>query len=297
MGKMGRRVQAVKVEEVAATITAIKGFNADLQCSPNGKPFQFEVGKTYKVSGPIKACSNGFHAVDPANPFHVWDFYSVVGGDGRLTRYAEVQLGGDTDREDDEQKRDTKIAAAEITVKAEISLPDFIRRAVNALVDLTRGKGDDPSGHYARIGSSGHYARIGSSGDYAQIGSSGDSVQIGSSGDYARIGSSGHYAQIGSSGHYAQIGSSGDSAQIGSSGHYAQIGSSGDYARIVAEGKNAVIACAGTATVTAAAGGAICIPYHDGQRKRFAVGYVGEDGVEAGVAYCVRNGKLAKAEG
>jgi hypothetical protein len=88
------------------------------------------------------------------------------------------------------------------------------------------------------------------------------------------------------------IGSSGRSARIGSSGDSAQIGSSGDSARIVAEGANAVIACAGSATVTAGTGGAICIPYHDGKRTRFAVGYVGEDGIEAGVAYTVKNGKL-----
>jgi hypothetical protein len=105
----------------------------------------------------------------------------------------------------------------------------------------------------------------------------------------------GNYAQIGSSGDSARIGSSGDSAQIGSSGNYAQIGSSGYSAQIVAEGKGAVIACAGSATVTAGKGAAICIPYHDGKRTRFAVGYVGEDGIRAGVAYVVRDGKLAEA--
>src|SRR6185437_12465439 len=53
--EMGRKVQAVKAEEVTATITAIKGFNADLQCSPNGKPFQFEVGTSDAVRrGPTR---------------------------------------------------------------------------------------------------------------------------------------------------------------------------------------------------------------------------------------------------
>jgi hypothetical protein len=36
-------------------------------------------------------------------------------------------------------------------------------------------------------------------------------------------------------------------------------------------------------------------PYHDGKRTRFAIGYVGEDGIEAGVAYTVKNGKLVAA--
>jgi len=243
----------------APVISAVKGFNADLQCAPNCKVFQFEIGKTYSVAGKIKACSNGFHAVDWNNPFHVWDFYPVIGNDGRLTRYAEVVLSGATDRDEDENKRGTKIAAAEITIKAELSLPDFIRRAVDAVVDLTRGKGDDASG------------------------------------DSARIGSSGHNARIGSSGYNARIGSSGYNARIGSSGNYAQIGSSGNYAQIVAEGKDAVIACAGSAIVMAGPGGAICIPYSDGTRTRFAIGYVGEDGIEAGVAYRAEAGKLVKA--
>ena len=87
--------------------------------------------------------------------------------------------------------------------------------------------------------------------------------------DYARIGSSGYSARIGSSGYYAQIGSSGDAAQIGSSGHSAQIN---------AEGARAVIASAGlNARVRAGEEGAVAVAYHDGNRIRFAVGYVGEN--------------------
>jgi len=114
--------------------------------------------------------------------------------------------------------------------------------------------------------------------DAAPASDSGDSAQIGSSGDSARIGSSGHSARIGSSGHSARIGSSGDSARIGSSGHYAQIGSSGHYAQINAEGAMAVIASAGlNARVRAGEEGAVAVAYHDGNRIRFAVGYVGEN--------------------
>ena len=257
------------------TVTAFKALNADFTC----RGFKYEVGASYTHDGTVQACSGGFHACE--NPMDVWDYYPIVNENGSLTRYAEVELSGDMDKAGD------KIAAAQITIKAEIRLPDFITRAVSWVIDATKGKGDDPS-DYARIGSSGHSARIGSSGDYARIGSSGHSAQIGSSGDYA---------QIGSSGDYARIGSSGDSAQIGSSGNYARIGSSGDSAQIVAEGKGAVIACAGSATVTAGPDGAICIPYWDGKRSRFAIGYVGEDGIEAGKAYRAdgKTGKLVEA--
>lgn len=81
----------------------------------------------------------------------------------------------------------------------------------------------------------------------------------------------------------------------GSSGYNAQIGSSGYNAKIEAMGKDATVACAGPATVRAGDNGAICTPYHDGQRTRFAVGYVGEDGIEAGVWYRAEAGKLVRA--
>jgi hypothetical protein len=67
-------------------------------------------------------------------------------------------------------------------------------------------------------------------------------------------------------------------ARIGSSGDSARIGSSGDSARIDSTGKNAVIACAGSVTkFRASENGCIAAPWHDGNRIRFAVGYVGEN--------------------
>jgi hypothetical protein len=94
----------------------------------------------------------------------------------------------------------------------------------------------------------------------------------------------------------ARIGSSGNSAQIGSSGNSARIGSSGDSARIEASGKDAVVSCAGNnACVKAGEGGAICIPYHDGERVRFAVGYVGEDGIKPDTWYRAAAGRLVPA--
>ena len=153
------------------------------------------------------------------------------------------------------------------------------------------------SGDDAQIGSSGNYARIGSSGYAAQIGSSGYAAQIGSSGDDARIGSSGDDARIGSSGYAARIGSSGNYARIGSSGYAAQIGSSGYAAQIVATGENATIVCAGSnARVKAGKDGCFALTWHDGNRNRIVVGYVGEDGIKADTWYRVdESGALAEA--
>ena len=48
-------------------------------------------------------------------------------------------------------------------------------------------------------------------------------------------------------------------------------------------------------TATAGDRGTIQIKYYDGNRYRFAVGYVGEDGIEPNVAYRVDGGQLVKA--
>ena len=164
------------------------------------------------------------------------------------SRFAVVELSGDLSRE---SNGDSKIAAGKIKVRAELKMPEFIATAVKWVIDQCKDAGTEDTGNYA------------------QIGSSGNSAQIGSSGDYARIGSGGNYAQIGSSG---------DSARIGSSGYFAQIKS---------EGANAVIACAGSVEqFQVGPGGCITVPYHDGKRTRFAVGYEGEN-IKAGVTYYV----------
>ncbi|KUZ44782.1 hypothetical protein WI33_27965, partial [Burkholderia ubonensis] len=241
------------------TIEAWKGFDENLQC----RNFQYEIGKTYEHKGRVEACSSGFHACE--NPLDTWAYYPV-----HQSRFCKVTLAGTVSRDGD----DSKIAAARITLDAEVGLPGVITAAVQYMLSLVKEAFATPStidaptegdasgnsarigssgysarigssGYSAQIGSSGNSAQIGSSGDYAQIGSSGNSAQIGSSGDYAQIGSSGYSAQIGSSGYSAQIGSSGYSAQIGSSGDYAQIGSSGDYARIGSSGNSAQIGSSG----------------------------------------------------
>ncbi|HGI9864311.1 TPA: hypothetical protein ACJVS1_001710 [Salmonella enterica subsp. enterica serovar Montevideo] len=128
--------------------------------------------------------------------------------------------------------------------------------------------------------------------------SSGNYARIGSSGDDARIGSSGYNARIGSSGYNARIGSSGDDARIGSSGDDARIGSSGDCARITATGKGSVVACAGSVErIVLGENGCASVPWHDGERIRIAVAYVGENGIEANTPYYVNDeGQFVKVE-
>ena len=230
-------------------ITAYKGFDENLCC----RGFQYEIGKEYEQEGEIECCRSGFHAC--TNPFDVLNYYNANG----KNRFCKVEQMGIVKTDGD----DTKQSSSKIKIKAEIGMTGLFKAGVKwikektdpvPVIEETHGKGNDPSGDYAKIGSSGdnakigssgYSAQIGSSGDYAQIGSSGYCAQIGSSGYSVKIGSSGYNAKIGSSGYNAKIGSSGDNAKIGSSGYSAQIGSSGDYAQIGSSGYNAKIGSSG----------------------------------------------------
>ena len=99
------------------TIVTYKGFNKDLQC----RDYQFAIGETYHHEGKVEACGSGFHACEC--PFDVFGYYSPAN-----SRFAETISFGTTDHE---EHGDTKIASASITIKAELSLPQFIQRGID----------------------------------------------------------------------------------------------------------------------------------------------------------------------
>ncbi|ENQ4047867.1 hypothetical protein ACEO3T_002069, partial [Salmonella enterica] len=97
-------------------IVTFKGFNKDLKC----RDFQFAIGETFHHDGKVEACGSGFHACEC--PFNVFSYYPPS-----ESRYAETISFGVTDRE---EGGDTKIASASITIKAELTLPQFIQRGI-----------------------------------------------------------------------------------------------------------------------------------------------------------------------
>ncbi len=149
----------------AGPVVSFKGFNNDWTC----RGHQFEIGKTYTVSGPVEACSSGFHACE--NPFDVLNYYPMS-----TSVFAEVEQGGALSRHDE----DSKIASVSITIKAELKAPDFIKRAVAWLVAAaTTNLAQGDRGHAAAQGDSGHAAAQGDSGHAAAQGDSGHAETLG----------------------------------------------------------------------------------------------------------------------
>ena len=90
---------------------AYKGFNEKLQCTPNGKPFQYEIGREYEHKGVVNPCSSGFHAC--TSPLDVFWYYPP-----NTSRYCEVEV-------DDDCKvgsGDSKVASKRIKIGAEIGV-------------------------------------------------------------------------------------------------------------------------------------------------------------------------------
>ena len=107
-----------KTEETV--ITGYKGFAFDMTC----RGHKFEVGKTYEHVGQVKACESGWHSCE--NPLDVFGYYSPGG-----SVFAEVEASGKIARHSD----DSKIASGKLHVKAMISLPDYIGRAIKWVTD------------------------------------------------------------------------------------------------------------------------------------------------------------------
>ena len=302
------------MEKGSKPVKAYKGFNKHMQCTPNGKIFQYEIGKEYKEDE-ANLCHCGFHACE--NPLDVLSYYNNIDD-----KFCEVEL----DEIDPNRNKDSKICGKKIKIGIEIGFLGLFKAGIEWIKNKTIFTKEDfeklssgdgakidssgdgakigSSGDGAKIGSSGDGAKIGSSGDGAKIGSSGDGAQIGSSGDGAQIGSSGYGAQIGSSGYGAQIGSSGDDAQIGSSGYGAKIGSSGYGAKIGSSGDDCVIMCAGiNSSAKAKIGSWITLAewkYSEEKQKYIPFSVVTKqvDGIEIkeDVYYTLQDGKFKESE-
>jgi hypothetical protein len=115
------KTKSAPAADAPTTVLAIKGFDENLSC----RGFAYEIGTTYKHEGQVEACRSGFHAIE-GHPLEVFSYYPPA-----HNRFAVVECGGQIARHDE----DSKIASAEITIKAEIRLPELIERAVKYVFD------------------------------------------------------------------------------------------------------------------------------------------------------------------
>ena len=202
------------------------------------RDFQFEIGKSYTHDGAVKVCESGFHACE--NPWDVLSYYNIVD-----SRFCVVEQSGEIQK----HAADSKIASASITIQAELKLPEFVKTCVDWLIKTCSADAEVDSGYDSQLAASGYASRLAASG-------------------YA--------SRLAASGYASQLAASGYASQLAASGYASQLAASGDASRLAASGSNSLVMGAYNGRAKAGPNGAIALAWHDGQRPRIAVGYVGE---------------------
>ena len=155
-------------------ITSIKGTDLNLRC----RDFQFEVGKTYTVSGDIKACERGFHACPiEHHPLSVFEYYPPG-----QSRFWEVTQGGET------SAKDNKLASAEITISVEISIGDLVKRAWDYVWSRAeKCDGDHATGERGAASATGARGAASATGDWGAASATGERGAATASGYEGRV--------------------------------------------------------------------------------------------------------------
>ena len=126
-----------------------KGFNKQLQCTPQEKVFQYEIGKEYSTTK-ADLCREGFHFCE--NPLDVLRYY---GPDD--SRYAEINA----EDVSPQVERDSKRVSKKLKVVAEMTLGSLIETGVKYLLDK---KEEPTSGDSSPAATSGDYSPAATSG-------------------------------------------------------------------------------------------------------------------------------------
>jgi hypothetical protein len=245
-------------ETAAPPVLAFKGFDAKFAC----RGHQFEVGKTYTTTGNIAVCEHGFHACD--NPLDVWGYYSPGN-----SRFALVELSGKTER----HSGDSKIAAASITIKAELKLPDFIAEAVDYLLWQVDFKN----------------ASATTTGEWSAATNTGNQSAATNTGDRSAATNTGEWSAATNTGDRSAATNTGEWSAATNTGNQSAATNTGDRSAAVVEGNHSVAIATGIeGRATAGETGAICLVCRDeisGAIIAIRASKVGENGINAGVVY------------
>ena len=282
-------------------IAAYKGFDQDLKC----RGFQFEIGKTYKHKGEVSVCNSGFHACE--NPLAVFEHYPPT------SRFAIVKCAGKISKD----INDKKIACEELTVEAEIWLPELISEAVEWIrsrVDLDNKKisntgyqsVDSNTGYRSVAGNTGNWSLASNTGDGSVASNTGDGSVASNTGyrsvacntgDGSVASNTGYRSVAGNTGNWSVAGNTGNWSVASSVGRQSVACNTGDGSVASNTGYRSVAEVSGLQSVAcalgveskakAAAGGAIVCVYRndDGDLIHIRAAKVGDDGIKADTWY------------
>ncbi len=263
-------------------IIAYKGFNLDLSC----RGHKFEIGKTYEMDGPIKACARGFHACE--HPLNVFDYYPPAG-----SRFAEVRLSGEISRKGD----DTKVAAARISITAELGIAELVDRAVKWVFARSNPDGEAATGYQgaaSATGDRGAASATGYQGAASATGNHGAASATGNQGAASATGyqgaasATGYQGAASATGYQGAASATGNQGAASATGYQGAASATGDQGAASATGdRGAAMAAGRLGKASGKAGNALFLVSRDKDWNivHAWAGIVGRDGIDPDVWY------------
>ncbi|ELL2343169.1 hypothetical protein Q6O69_003699 [Salmonella enterica] len=239
-------------------IVTFKGFNKDLTC----RDFQFAIGETFHHDGKVEACGSGFHACEC--PFDVFSYYPPA-----ESRYAETISFGVIDRE---EEGDTKIASASITIKSELTLPQFIQRGIEWI--------------WSKIDKSLEQQIM--TGNRSAATNTGNRSAATNTGDWSAATNTGNRSAATNTGNRSAATNTGYRSAATNTGYQSAATNTGDLSAAEVSGSQSVAASLGIeGKARASEGGAIVLCYRDedGELIHIRASKVGENGIMPDIWY------------
>ncbi|EDI3760871.1 hypothetical protein CEC04_11185 [Salmonella enterica subsp. enterica serovar Kentucky] len=275
-------------------IVTFKGFNKDLTC----RDFQFAIGETFHHDGKVEACGSGFHACEC--PFDVFSYYPPA-----ESRYAETISFGVIDRE---EEGDTKIASASITIKSELTLPQFIQRGIewiwskidksleqqimtgnrSAATNTGNRSAATNTGDWSAATNTGYRSAATNTGDWSAATNTGDWSAATNTGYQSAATNTGYQSAATNTGYQSAATNTGNRSAATNTGYQSAATNTGDLSAAEVSGSQSVAASLGIeGKARASEGGAIVLCYRDedGELIHIRASKVGENGIMPDIWY------------
>ncbi|EBN0880615.1 hypothetical protein PI07_17330 [Salmonella enterica subsp. enterica serovar Kentucky] len=269
-------------------IVTFKGFNKDLKC----RGFQFAIGETFHHDGKVEACGSGFHACEC--PFDVFSYYPPA-----ESRYAETISFGITDSE---EGGDTKIASSSITIKDELTLPQFIQRGIEWIwskIDKSLEQ-QIMCGSWSAATNTGNRSAATNTGDWSAATNTGDWSAATNTGDCSAATNTGNQSAATNTGDWSAATNTGNRSAATNTGYQSAATNTGNRSAAEVSGSQSVAASLGIeGKARASEGGAIVLCYRDedGELIHIRASKVGENGIMPNTWYQLdKDGEFVECE-
>jgi len=201
-----------------STAKGYKGFNNKLQCTPEGKCYQYEIGGAYEENE-AKACRAGFHFCE--NPMDVFNYYAPCD-----SRYCEVEGEGEISKDND----DSKVACTKLSIGLEIGIKGIIEAGVKFILDKVdwKNKKESNTGDQSAATNTGDQSAATNTGDQSAATNTGDQSAATNTGYQSAATNTGYQSAATNTGYQSAATNTGDQSAATNTGYRSAATNTGD---------------------------------------------------------------------